>query len=88
MRVALLVTHIRAEEKLILAAFNNRDGISPDIILDRELNFESHPGRRAAGAVRDAPGAITIFVFERCVSTSRGMYALAILNSWGLRTFQ
>ena len=28
MRVALLVTHIRAEEKLILAAFNKRD-ISP-----------------------------------------------------------
>ena len=27
------------------------------------------------------------FVFERCVSTSRGMYALAILNSWGIQTF-
>lgn len=25
-------------------------------------------------------------VFERCMSTSRGMYALAILNSWGIRT--
>ena len=27
-----------------------------------------------------------IMVFERCVSTSRGMYALAILNSWGVRS--
>ena len=43
MRVALLVTHIRAEEKLILAAFNRR-GISPDIMLDRELNFSIAQG--------------------------------------------
>ena len=49
MRVALLVTHIRAEEKLILAAFNNRD-ISPDIILDRELNFDI-----TCGAEQQAP---------------------------------
>ena len=85
MRVALLVTHIRAEEKLILAAFNKRD-ISPDIILDRELNFDI-----TCGAEQLAPSGIAWraydLVFERCVSTSRGMYALAILNSWGLRTF-
>lgn len=85
MRVALLVTHIRAEEKLILAAFNNRD-ISPDIILDRELNFEI-----TQGAEQLAPSGIAWrdydLVFERCVSTSRGMYALAILNSWGVRSF-
>ena len=85
MRVALLVTHIRAEEKLILAAFNNRD-ISPDIILDRELNFNISQGPQQL-----APSGIAWreydLVFERCVSTSRGMYALAILNSWGLRSF-
>jgi len=85
MRVALLVTHIRAEEKLILAAFNNRD-ISPDIILDRELNFNISEGPQQL-----APSGIAWreydLIFERCVSTSRGMYALAILNSWGLRSF-
>jgi len=85
MRVALLVTHIRAEEKLILAAFNKRD-ISPDIILDRELNFEI-----TQGADQLAPSGIAWrdydLVFERCVSTSRGMYALAILNNWGLCTY-
>ncbi len=85
MRVALLVTHIRAEEKLILAAFNNRD-INPDIILDRELNFDV-----SRGAEQLAPSGIAWseydMVFERCVSTSRGMYALAILNSWGVRSF-
>ena len=85
MRVALLVTHIRAEEKLILAAFNKRD-ISPDIILDRELNFDV-----TSGAEQLAPSGIAWnaydLVFERCVSTSRGMYALAVLNSWGIRSF-
>lgn len=85
MRVALLVTHIRAEEKLIIEAFNNRD-ISPDIILDRELNFDisSGPDQPApsGSAWRDYD-----MIFERCVSTSRGLYALAILNSWGIRTF-
>ena len=85
MRVALLVTHIRAEEKLILSAFNNRD-ISPDIILDRELNIDI-----TRGAEQMAPSGIAWseydLVFERCVSTSRGMYALAILNSWGVRSF-
>ena len=85
MRVALLVTHIRAEEKLIITAFNNRD-INPDIILDRELNFNI-----SQGSDQLAPSGIAWseydVVFERCVSTSRGMYALAILNSWGIRTF-
>ncbi len=85
MRVALLVTHIRAEEKLILAAFNTRD-INPEIILDRELNFNI-----SCGAEQLSPSGIAWrdydLVFERCVSTSRGMYALAVLNSWGLRTF-
>jgi len=85
MRVALLVTHIRAEEKLIIAAFNNRD-VSPDIILDRELNFDisSGPDQLAPSGI---PWQDYDVVFERCVSTSRGMYALAILNSWGIRTF-
>ena len=85
MRAALLVTHIRAEEKLILAAFNTHD-VSPDIILDRELNFDI-----TRGAEQLAPSGIAWrdydLVFERCVSTSRGMYALAVLNSWGVRSF-
>lgn len=85
MRAALLVTHIRAEEKLILAAFNYR-GISPDIILDRELNFNITQGPEQL-----APSGLAWrdydLVFERCVSTSRGMYALAVLNSWGIRSF-
>ncbi len=85
MRVALLVTHIRAEEKLLLAAFNKR-GISPDIILDRELNFELSRGGEQLAPSGNAWQDYDL-VFERCVSTSRGLYALAILNCWGVRTF-
>ena len=85
MRVALLVTHIRAEEKLILAAFNKR-GISPDIILDRELNFDISRGIEQLAPSGMAWSGYDL-IFERCVSTSRGMYALAVLNSWGIRSF-
>lgn len=84
MRIALLITHIRAEEKLLINAFQER-GVEPDIILDRDLNFDI-----TSGAEQRAPSGISWqdydLVFERCVSTSRGLYALAILNSWGITT--
>lgn len=84
MRVALLITHIRAEEKLLIEAFRAQ-GVEPDVILDRDLNFNIN-----AGGEQLAPSGIAWtqydVVIERCVSTSRGMYALAILNRWGIRT--
>jgi len=84
MRVALLVTHIRAEEKLLISAFKAQ-GIEPDVILDRDFNFDV-----TGSAEQLSPSGIAWsdydVVFERCVSTSRGLYALAILNSWGIPT--
>jgi [lysine-biosynthesis-protein LysW]--L-2-aminoadipate ligase len=84
MRLAVLITHIRAEEKLLIEAFRAQ-GVEPDIILDRDLHFSIN-----AGAEQIAPSGVAWqeydVVFERCVSTSRGMYALAILNAWGIRT--
>jgi len=84
MRLALLITHIRAEEKLLIEAFRTR-GIEPDIILDRDLLFNLN-----IGAEQLAPSGVAWHdydvVFERCVSTSRGLYALAILNRWGIPT--
>ena len=68
-----------------MAAFNNRD-INPDIILDRELNFDISQGSEQP-APSGLPWSAYDLVFERCVSTSRGMYALAVLNSWGIRSF-
>ncbi|MBI5667803.1 MAG: lysine biosynthesis protein LysX [Chloroflexi bacterium] len=84
MRVGILVTHIRAEEKLLIAAFQAR-GVEPDILLDRDVNLDL-----IAGASQPAPSGVAwgeySVVLERCVSTSRGMYLQAILNSWGIPT--
>lgn len=84
MRIAILITHIRAEEKLLITAFQQR-GIEPDVILDRDLNFDA-----LAGAEQSAPSGRAWqtydLVLERCVSTSRGLYALALLNTWGITT--
>jgi [lysine-biosynthesis-protein LysW]--L-2-aminoadipate ligase len=84
MRVAVLVTHIRAEEKLLIEAFQAA-GVNPEIILDRDFNFDL-----TAGGEQLAPSGVACsaydVVVERCISTSRGMYALAILNTWGIRT--
>ncbi|MEQ8674009.1 MAG: lysine biosynthesis protein LysX [Aggregatilineales bacterium] len=84
MRIAILVTHIRAEEKLLISAFQEA-GVTPDIILDRELNISL-----TAGADQLAPNGVAWsaydLVMERCVSTSRGLYMLMILNGWGIPT--
>ncbi len=84
MRIAILVTHIRPEEKLLIAAFQAQ-GIEPELILDRDLDFDV-----IAGADQLAPNGVPWsaydVVLERCVSTSRGLYAQAILNSWGIPT--
>lgn len=84
MRVALLITHVRPEEKLLLAAFDAR-GVVPDVILDRDLVFDLTAGPEQL-APSGVPWSAYDVVFERCVSTSRGTYALAVLNSWGIRT--
>lgn len=84
MRVGLLVTHIRPEEKLLIAAFQAA-GITPEILLDRELNFDL-----TAGPEQPAPTGVAWadydLILERAVSTSRGLYTLAILNAWGIPT--
>lgn len=84
MRLALLITHVRAEEKLLISAFQNA-GVEPDIILDRDLNIDltSGPDQLAPSGT---PWRDYDLVLERCVSTSRGMYMLAILECWGVRT--
>lgn len=84
MQVGLLITHIRAEEKLLIEAFRAH-GIEPHIILDRDLMFNLNQGAEQLAPSGIAWAEYDVIV-ERCVSTSRGMYALAILNQWGLRT--
>lgn len=83
-RVAVLVTHIRPEEKLLIAELQAL-GVQPDIILDRDFNFDL-TGTAEQLAPSGLPWSAYDVVLERCVSTSRGTYALAILNAWGVRT--
>jgi [lysine-biosynthesis-protein LysW]---L-2-aminoadipate ligase len=84
MRIGMLVTHLRPEEKLLIGAIEAQ-GITPDVVLDRDLNFDL-----TGDAEQLAPSGIAWrdydVILERCVSTSRGMYALAILNRWGVTT--
>ncbi len=84
MRAGIVVSHIRPEEKLLLTAFQAR-GIEPDILLDREIIFDL-----TAGPEQLAPSGVPWnsydLMMERSVSTSRGLYTLAILDSWGLNT--
>ena len=84
MRIGVIVTHIRPEEKLLIGAFQAR-GIEPDVIADSTINVDI-----TAGAEQLAPSGIPWseydVIVERSVSTSRGLYMLAILESWGITT--
>lgn len=84
MRIGILATYIRAEEKLLLAAFRDQ-GVEPDILLDRELNIDLTAGPDQP-APTGAPWSAYDLVLERCVSTSRGLYMLALLEAWGIPT--
>ena len=74
MRIGVLCSRIRAEEKLLFEAFARR-GLVFDKIDDRELVFE-------IGA--DPPRYDV--VLERCLHHSRALYALRILNQRGIPT--
>lgn len=82
MRVGIIISHVRPEEKLLISAFQAR-GIEPDIISDREINLEITAGPEQA-APGGGPWNSYDVIMERSVSTSRGLYMLAILGSWGV----
>lgn len=73
MRVGIIASRIRLEEKLLVAAFEER-GIQPTIIFDDELILSI--GTQAAPLPYDV-------ILERSVSTSRGLYALRLLEMMG-----
>jgi [lysine-biosynthesis-protein LysW]--L-2-aminoadipate ligase len=73
-RVALLVTRIRVEEKLLLRALE-RAGAEVTLLRDGELVFRPDEAR--------LPFQADVLV-ERSVSTSRGLYALRLAEQAGL----
>lgn len=79
LRLGLLVSYLRAEEKAILAAARER-GISVTPIFDRELVLDlSAPHAPGSGLEFDV-------VLDRCVAHSRSGYTLRALGRWGVPT--
>ena len=76
MRIGVLMSRVRVEEKLLMEAFAARD-VQVDIIDDREVVFDMH--------VSDAMRQYDV-VLERCINHSRALYALEMLNAWGVPT--
>jgi [lysine-biosynthesis-protein LysW]--L-2-aminoadipate ligase len=74
-RIAVLLSRVRVEEKLLLAALDAR-GIAYELIDDRQVIFDLHENGYRRFDV----------VLERCINHSRALYALRILNDWGVPT--
>ena len=79
LRLAVLVSHLRTEEKLILAAARAR-GIEVTPLFDRDLVLNlSAPDPVAAGLDYDV-------LLDRCVAHSRSGYTLRTFERWGVPT--
>jgi len=76
MKVAMLLSRVRVEEKLLLQAFARR-GIVVDHLDDRKLVFDMHDNSQMRSYD---------VILERCINHSRALYTLELLNSWGVRT--
>ena len=79
LRLGVLVSYLRPEEKLILTAARAR-GLDVTALFDRELVLDlSAPDAAASGLDVDV-------VLDRSVAHSRAGYTLAVLERWGVPT--
>jgi len=76
MRVGVLLSRVRVEEKLLFEALEKRQ-VDFDLIDDRKIIFELQ---------NSAPMRAYDVILERCINHSRALYALELLNAWGIRT--
>lgn len=74
MKIGMLYSRVRVEEKLLIQALEARN-IELELIDDRELVFDM--GRKHLN--HDV-------ILERCINHSRAAYALRILADWGIPT--
>jgi [lysine-biosynthesis-protein LysW]--L-2-aminoadipate ligase len=74
-RISILLSRVRVEEKLLLQAFETQ-GVPVEIRDDREVVFDLH---------HNGWGKYDV-VLERCITQSRALAALRILNDWGVTT--
>jgi [lysine-biosynthesis-protein LysW]--L-2-aminoadipate ligase len=73
--VGVLLSRVRVEEKLLLEELERR-GIPTRIIDDREVIFH----------LESKPDLGVDVVLERCIQHSRALYALSVLETWGIPT--
>jgi [lysine-biosynthesis-protein LysW]--L-2-aminoadipate ligase len=76
MRVGVLCSRIRVEEKLLFEALSAR-GVVYEKLDDRTLVFNLLD----LSALQQYD-----IIFERCINHSRALYALKMLNAWGIKT--
>jgi [lysine-biosynthesis-protein LysW]---L-2-aminoadipate ligase len=76
LRIGVLYSRVRVEEKWIFAAMEKR-GIDYDRLDDRSVSFDLED---------PAPWQQYDAVLERSISYTSGLYALRILNAWGVLT--
>ncbi|MCG2770425.1 MAG: lysine biosynthesis protein LysX [Anaerolineae bacterium] len=76
MKIGVLLSRVRVEEKLLFEAFDAR-GVDYDRLDDRELVFDL--------ASPDGFSRYDV-VLERCINHSRALYSLEMLDAWGVRT--
>ena len=74
MKIGLLCSIVRKEEKLLIEELRGR-GLDFQVLDDRELVFRLN-----------AKHMYFDVVLERCVNHSRALYALKVLNDWGIPT--
>ncbi len=76
MKVGVLISRVRVEEKWLFEALTKR-GVEYDILDDREVAFDlANPGKWQEYSV----------VLERSLSYGRGLYTCKMLNAWGIPT--
>jgi len=74
MHIGVMLSRVRIEEKLLFDALERR-GVQYTKLDDREIVFDLQRNYWNFDVV-----------IERCINHSRALYALRILNTWGLRT--
>lgn len=86
-RLGVLLSYLRPEEKLILAAARER-GLEVVPLFDRELMLDlaAPAGGGLIRAVGDRQPVTVDVVLDRCVAHSRAAYTLSALERWGVPT--
>lgn len=80
MKIGVIYSRVRAEEKLLFTALEQR-GVQFDLLDDQEMIFDISGGQRYADQYRQYD-----VVVERCINHSRALYSLRILNDRGIAT--